>query len=146
MPWPEEITTPLDYLVREYDEVEHRFADAALEERRQVLLQASHVFLHHEAINGFDSRIIGKRDGGWTPGDAEGDPHREGVLERRRQILLAAADDLLQAYDDMVASASDAGYSLDAITAERHPRVEAHDRDVRESNAKWAARERALGS
>jgi hypothetical protein len=131
MPWPERLTTPLSFLVHEYDEVEHRFADATLEERRQRLLQAAHHFLHQEAFNGFTSIVPGSRDGGWTPGAAEGDPHRQSVLERRRGILAPAAEDLLSAYDDLVTTASRAGYSIQAMTASRHPRVDEHDRQMR---------------
>jgi hypothetical protein len=140
LPWPDRITTPLNYFVHEYDEVEHQFADDALEQRRQLLLQAANHFLYVEAMNGFDSRLRGKRDGGWTPGDAEGDPHREAVLERRRQTLAAAAADLLQAYDELVSIAADADYSLDAMSAQVHPRVEAHDREMHELDVKWADR------
>ena len=132
MPWPERITTPLSFLVYEYNEVEHRFADATLEERRQRLLQAANHFLHQEAFNGFQSTVPGRRDGGWTPGAAEGDSHRQSVLERRREILASAADDLRSAYDDLVTTASRAGYSLQAMTSSSHPRVDEHNRQMRE--------------
>jgi hypothetical protein len=122
-PWPERIATPLSYLVHEYDEVEHRFTDQVLEQHRQRLLQAAHHFLHQEALNGFSSRVPGRRDGGWTPSDAEGDDLREAVLESRGKVLLCAAHDLLDAYDSLISLAADLGYSLETMSPARHPNV-----------------------
>jgi hypothetical protein len=126
-PSPDILTAPLSYFVNEYDEVEHVFADVGLEERRQLLLQATNHFLHQEAINGFDSRLSRRRDGGWTPGDARDDAHRWGVLSRRQEVLYSAARDV-------------------GMSAHRHPRVEAYDRELEASEAAWTAPRRAEGS
>ncbi len=127
-PWPSRITTPLMFLVNEYDEVEHQFDDEELEARRQHLVQAANQFLYRDAKNGFVSRHIpNMRDAGYTPAEVEGDAEREQLLNRRQRALSASAGDLLKAYNDLVSAARKKGYSLETIDNDRHPRVGEHD-------------------
>jgi len=129
-PWPSSIKTPILFVIEEYDEIEHQFHDEDLERDRQRLLQAANHFVHQEALNGFVNRHNAKfRDAGYTPGEAEGNAQREGLLERRGQMLGSAAGDLLVSYDDLVKTARMKGYRIDALNRGRHPRVMQFDRE-----------------
>jgi hypothetical protein len=130
-PWLDRIKTPLRFLVNEYDEVEHGFADEQLEEARQRLLQAAHYFLYQEAMNGFANNYDPRmRDAGFTPAEAEGEAEREELIERRHRVLSSAAKDFLDAYDEFVEQAWRHGYRLDAIGGDRHPLVKAFDAEL----------------
>lgn len=134
-PWPDRITTPLQLLVNEYDEVEHQFEDEGLETARQRLMQAANQFLYIEAMNGFVNRHArGMRDAGYTPTEADGIPDREQLLERRRSILWPAANDVVEVYDALVATAKARGYSIEALNSDDHPRVSEHDARMTEAS------------
>lgn len=133
-PWPDRITTPLDFLVQERDEAEHRFADPLLEERRRELIDAAVAFREVEALNGFESYVPERRDGGWTPAQAEGHPDREKTLARRSLKLTSAAEAVTGRYDDLVTAIDEAGYSIEAMTGAVHHDVARFDREVHSSS------------
>lgn len=99
---PERVTTPFKFLVWDYNEVEHAFKDPDLEAERLRLVQAANDFLYKEAINGFTNRHISlMRDAGYTAGE-----------------------------DDLVQTAKDKGYDLDAMRADVHPAVAELDQRI----------------
>lgn len=127
-PWPGRVMTPVKFLAYDHNEVEHRFMDVDLEEGRQRLMQAANHFLHQEALNGFVNRYVdGMRDAGYTPAEAEGYPDREKLLDRRQEVILSAANEFREAYDDFVMTAKSKGYQLDAMKSSAHPKVTEHD-------------------
>lgn len=127
-PWPANVKTPLQFLVNEFNEVEHEFNDLVMEEKRQRLIQAANHFLYQETKNGFVNRMDPMlRDAGFPAAEAEGDPKIERLLDRRHEALLAASQDVQGAYDDLVKAAKRAGYSLDALKGGPHPMVIEHD-------------------
>jgi hypothetical protein len=131
--WPEWITTPFKFLAWDHNEVEHAFKDPDLEAERQRLMQAANDFLHKEAMNGFPSRHIPHmRDAGYTAGEAEGLPEREQLIEPRLQKIREAAAELVDVYDDLVRTAKDKGYDLNAMKADIHPKVAEHDQRIAE--------------
>lgn len=129
--WPSKVTTPFKFLAWDYDEVEHAFDDPELEAERQRLMQATHDFLHKEAMNGYPSRHVPYlRDAGYTAGEAEGLPERERLIAPRQQAIFEAAITLAKVYDDLVRTAKGKGYNLDAMKVELHPKVEEFDQRI----------------
>jgi hypothetical protein len=129
--WPERVTTPFKFLTWDHNEVEHAFNDSDLEAERRRLMQAANDFLYKEAMNGFPSRHVPHmRDAGYTAGEADGLPDRERLIEPRLQKIREAAVELVDVYDDLVRTAKDKGYELDAIKAEIHPKVAEHDQRI----------------
>jgi len=129
--WPERVTTPFKFLTWDHNEVEHAFNDPDLEAERQRLMQAANEFLYKEAMNGFPSRHVPHmRDAGYTAGEAEGLPDRERLIQSRLQTIREAASKLVDVYDELVRTAKNKGYELDAMKADFHPKVADHDQRI----------------
>lgn len=113
-PWNEGDTTPLDYLIHERDEVEHRFNDPVLEERRARLMKATRDFLREAAYRaGVDSR--GRLSlSAWDDTPTKDDPaQREAKKQESREVINKAADEVVAAYDSLLERAKEIGV-LDA--------------------------------
>lgn len=130
--WPSVTSSAAIVFVEGYGDHEHSFRDPALEAARADLYEKAKMFMHVEALRGFVSRHNrGWRDAGYTPGEAEGIPEREKLIEGRSEEISAAAQAFTQAHDQLVRAARDRGYRVDALSRDKHPRVQQLD-DIRD--------------
>jgi hypothetical protein len=108
--WAHDQLRPLDFMVHERDEVEHRFHDVELERRRAALLSAIKVFRREAAHRAGVDRRGRYSISAWdeSPSDASFE-ERETAKEESRTTLNAAADVVAKAYDDVLQGAREHG-------------------------------------
>jgi hypothetical protein len=107
-PWNDEKLRPFFQLVFDWDEVEHRFHDRTLEERRQKLLAAIRVLYRESGqragIDGRGRTSISAWDDSPSRMTSE---EREARKYESGRILNEAADEVVVAYDALVGRARD---------------------------------------
>jgi hypothetical protein len=122
--WPVITTSAVVMFVEKFGDIEHHFRDRDLEAARKKLFDAAVNFERTETRNGFPGRWDRSwRDSGWTPGEAEGLPEREKVIDERSAKIRAAADSFVAAHDSLLEVAIERGFSVDAVSRDTHPMV-----------------------
>jgi hypothetical protein len=126
--WPAISIHPIKVFVLEYEEVEHQFRDPELEASRAELYARAVSFIQVEAHEGYpDQYDRRRRNAGYTPTEAEGLPEREELIEQRHQAILTTAEGFDAAHRAFVLIAKRRGYNIDALSRDRHPRVQEWD-------------------
>lgn len=124
--WPWFIVDDLHALVR-LDEAEHHFRNRRLEKRRRALHEAASELALLDAQLGGPAKVNGAewRDLGYSAGEfdfMQETPELQEARSHARQME-AAAEVMVQAYEDLVATARDEGYDVSAAAGDSPGRL-----------------------
>ena len=124
--WPLRITYPVEVLVEEFGDVEHRFQDRALEARRDVLFAAAdHLVTAWRANAWMHPRDSSRLYVGVFGGEAEGVPELYERLYERANAIRKPKWELIEAHRALLETAIERGYDVSAVKGDRplHPSV-----------------------